>query len=152
MFPKPEGVEQYYSETLFLELAPVKHNNSRSVSFSFPPDVVPGSRRAHVALVGTSTICPPCCASGVSIWLLFMFAFSQLGMCNMLAFFLFSLDDELRYMRIKLKAVLKTLRYWMLNGNDGHQTGMFMAGRFWTAVRLFGLAPFRLRDVGNLSW
>ncbi|XP_070776881.1 CD109 antigen-like [Enoplosus armatus] len=49
---KPGGVEQSYSETLFLELAPVKHNNSRSVSFSFPPDVVPGSQRAHVALVG----------------------------------------------------------------------------------------------------
>ncbi|KAM7403885.1 hypothetical protein PAMA_004352 [Pampus argenteus] len=49
---KPEGVEQFFSETLFLELAPVKHNNSRSVSFSFPPDVVPGSQRAHVALVG----------------------------------------------------------------------------------------------------
>ncbi|XP_044022480.1 CD109 antigen-like isoform X2 [Siniperca chuatsi] len=49
---KPEGVEQTFSETLFLELAPGKHNNSRSVSFSFPPDVVPGSQRAHVALVG----------------------------------------------------------------------------------------------------
>ncbi|XP_060919349.1 CD109 antigen [Labrus mixtus] len=49
---KPEGVEQSYSESLFLELAPVKHNNSRPVSFSFPPDVVPGSQRAHVALVG----------------------------------------------------------------------------------------------------
>ncbi|KAM7376533.1 hypothetical protein PAMP_006260 [Pampus punctatissimus] len=48
---KPEGVEQFFSETLFLELAPAKHNNSRSVSFSFPPDVVPGSQRAHVALV-----------------------------------------------------------------------------------------------------
>ncbi|XP_070698418.1 CD109 antigen-like [Pempheris klunzingeri] len=50
---KPEGVEKSYSETLFLELAPtVKHNNSRSVSFSFPPDVVVGSQRAHMALVG----------------------------------------------------------------------------------------------------
>ncbi|XP_076605206.1 CD109 antigen-like [Chaetodon auriga] len=49
---KPEGVEQSFSETLFLELAPMKHNNSRFVSFSFPPDVVPGSQRAHVALVG----------------------------------------------------------------------------------------------------
>ncbi|XP_041810122.1 CD109 antigen-like [Chelmon rostratus] len=49
---KPEGVERSFSETLFLELAPIKHNNSRSVSFSFPPDVVPGSQRAHVALVG----------------------------------------------------------------------------------------------------
>ncbi|KAM9341256.1 CD109 antigen [Symphorus nematophorus] len=49
---KPEGVEQSFSETLFLELPPVKHNSSRSVFFSFPPDVVPGSLRAHVALVG----------------------------------------------------------------------------------------------------
>ncbi|XP_053290845.1 CD109 antigen [Pleuronectes platessa] len=49
---KPEGVEQFYSQTLFLELAPERHNDSRSVSFSFPPDVVPGSQKAHVALVG----------------------------------------------------------------------------------------------------
>ncbi|KAM9842975.1 CD109 antigen-like [Aulostomus maculatus] len=49
---KPEGVEQTFSETLFLELAPLMNNNSKSISFSFPPDVVPGSRRAHVALVG----------------------------------------------------------------------------------------------------
>lgn len=89
MFPKPEGVERSFSETLFLELAPIKHNNSRSVSFSFPPDVVPGSQRAHVALVGTSTICPPCCASGSSIWELFMCTFSQLGMCNMCSHFSF---------------------------------------------------------------
>ncbi|XP_029316719.1 CD109 antigen-like [Cottoperca gobio] len=49
---KPEGVEQFFSETLFLEMEPLKYNNSRSISFSFPPDVVPGSHRAHVALVG----------------------------------------------------------------------------------------------------
>ncbi|XP_031144568.2 CD109 antigen-like [Sander lucioperca] len=49
---KPEGVEKSFSETLFLEMAPVIHNSSRSVSFSFPPDVVPGSQSAHVALVG----------------------------------------------------------------------------------------------------
>ncbi|XP_047197493.1 CD109 antigen-like [Hippoglossus stenolepis] len=49
---KPEGVEQSYSQTLFLELAPERHNHSRSVSFSFPPDVVPDSQKAHVALVG----------------------------------------------------------------------------------------------------
>ncbi|XP_069392339.1 CD109 antigen-like isoform X2 [Paralichthys olivaceus] len=49
---KPDGVEQLYSQTLFLELAPERNNNSRSVSFSFPPDVVPGSQKAHVALVG----------------------------------------------------------------------------------------------------
>ncbi|TDG98647.1 hypothetical protein EPR50_G00202840 [Perca flavescens] len=49
---KPEGVQQSFSETLFLEMAPVIQNSSRSVSFSFPPDVVPGSQSAHVALVG----------------------------------------------------------------------------------------------------
>lgn len=53
---KPEGVEQSFSETMFLEMEPAKPNSSRSVSFAFPPDVVPGSQRAHVALVGTSTI------------------------------------------------------------------------------------------------
>ncbi|XP_073339906.1 CD109 antigen-like [Pagrus major] len=47
---KPEGVEQSFSETLFLEL--VQHNDSTSASYSYPPDVVPGSQRAHVALVG----------------------------------------------------------------------------------------------------
>ncbi|XP_041669166.1 CD109 antigen [Cheilinus undulatus] len=49
---KPEGVEQSYSESLFLELAPAKHNNSRPVSVRLPLEVVPGSQRAHVALVG----------------------------------------------------------------------------------------------------
>ncbi|XP_036927375.1 CD109 antigen-like isoform X2 [Acanthopagrus latus] len=47
---KPEGVERSFSETLFLEL--VQRNSSTSASYSYPPDVVPGSRRAHVALVG----------------------------------------------------------------------------------------------------
>ncbi|KAF7655787.1 hypothetical protein LDENG_00050910 [Lucifuga dentata] len=51
LFVKPEGVEQVFSETLFLELTRGKDNNS-TVSFSFPPDVVPGSQRAHVAVVG----------------------------------------------------------------------------------------------------
>lgn len=57
MFLKPEGVEQLFSETLFLELAPMMYNGSKSISFSFPPNVVAGSQRAHVALVGTSTVC-----------------------------------------------------------------------------------------------
>lgn len=50
---QPGGVPQSYSENLFLELAPVRQNNSRSMSFSFPPHVVEGSPRAYVALVGT---------------------------------------------------------------------------------------------------
>uniref|UniRef100_A0A672IIA8 CD109 molecule n=1 Tax=Salarias fasciatus TaxID=181472 RepID=A0A672IIA8_SALFA len=49
---KPEGVEQFSSQTLFLELDPARNFSSTPVSFSFPPDVVPGSQRAHVALVG----------------------------------------------------------------------------------------------------
>ncbi|KAM6912159.1 CD109 antigen [Xenentodon cancila] len=49
---KPEGVEQSFSQTLFLELEPQMHNNSKSISISFPPLVVPGTPRAHMALVG----------------------------------------------------------------------------------------------------
>ncbi|XP_008275105.1 CD109 antigen-like isoform X2 [Stegastes partitus] len=49
---KPEGVEQSFSQTLFLELEPDKYNSSRSVSFSYPADVVPGSQRAYAVLVG----------------------------------------------------------------------------------------------------
>ncbi|XP_017274786.1 CD109 antigen [Kryptolebias marmoratus] len=48
---KPEGVEQSISQSLFLELT-AKQNDASSVSFSFPPDVVPGSQRAQIALVG----------------------------------------------------------------------------------------------------
>nr|XP_046269872.1 CD109 antigen-like [Scatophagus argus] len=51
---KPGGVEKSCSKTLLLELAPVEHNYSRSISFSFPPDVVPGSQRVRMALVGDS--------------------------------------------------------------------------------------------------
>ncbi|XP_063354633.1 CD109 antigen-like [Pelmatolapia mariae] len=49
---KPEGVEQYFSQTLFLEMEPEKRNKSTALSFSFPPNVVPGSQRARVVLVG----------------------------------------------------------------------------------------------------
>ncbi|XP_028995599.2 CD109 antigen-like isoform X2 [Betta splendens] len=49
---KPPGVEQSYSKTLFLELNPDVHATLRAVSFSFPPNVVPGSRRAEAAVVG----------------------------------------------------------------------------------------------------
>ncbi|XP_035804779.2 CD109 antigen-like isoform X2 [Amphiprion ocellaris] len=48
---KPAGIEQTFSQTLFLELEPGKYNSSRSVSF-YPADVVPGSQRASVVLVG----------------------------------------------------------------------------------------------------
>ncbi|XP_067336182.1 CD109 antigen [Channa argus] len=49
---KPGGVEQFFSKTMFLELEMEKHSNSVSISFSFPPNLVPGSQRAHAALVG----------------------------------------------------------------------------------------------------
>eukprot|EP00066_Takifugu_rubripes_P028231 XP_011617497.1 PREDICTED: CD109 antigen-like [Takifugu rubripes] len=49
---QPGGVERSFSKTLFLELPPLNHNISRSLSFSTPPHVVPGSQRTHVALVG----------------------------------------------------------------------------------------------------
>lgn len=66
MFLKPEGVEQSISETLFLELAPANLSSSKSVSFSVPPDVVTGSQRASMVLVGMSSICPPKWASASS--------------------------------------------------------------------------------------
>ncbi|XP_030212977.1 CD109 antigen-like [Gadus morhua] len=49
---KPEGVARSYSQTLLLELAPNTDSNSWTTSFSFPPNVVPGSQRVHVAVVG----------------------------------------------------------------------------------------------------
>ncbi|CAL8299406.1 unnamed protein product [Boreogadus saida] len=49
---KPEGVARSYSQTLLLELAPNTDSSSWTTSFSFPPDVVPGSQRVHVAVVG----------------------------------------------------------------------------------------------------
>lgn len=50
---KPEGVEQSFSKTLFLELPPLNRNISRFVSFSSPSHVVPGSQRTYVAYTGT---------------------------------------------------------------------------------------------------
>ena len=98
MFPKPEGVERSFSETLFLEL--VQRNSSTSASYSYPPDVVPGSRRAHVALVGMSTIRLPRCANGSSIRVLFMFTFSQLGMCYICLHF---------FLCVELSAILQNI-------------------------------------------
>ncbi|KAM4540280.1 CD109 antigen-like [Fundulus diaphanus] len=49
---KPEGVEQTVSHTLLLEVTPHEESLSRSISFSFPPNLVQGSQRANVALVG----------------------------------------------------------------------------------------------------
>ncbi|KAM6972916.1 CD109 antigen-like [Aplochiton taeniatus] len=52
MLVKAEGIEQAISETLFLELAPTKHNFSTTMPSCLPADVVPGSQRAHLAVVG----------------------------------------------------------------------------------------------------
>uniref|UniRef100_A0A667Y5Q2 CD109 molecule n=1 Tax=Myripristis murdjan TaxID=586833 RepID=A0A667Y5Q2_9TELE len=49
---KPEGVEQWFSTSLFLELAPPETSLSRDITFTFPADVVAGSERAHVTAVG----------------------------------------------------------------------------------------------------
>lgn len=37
----------------------MEYNDSMASSFSFPPDVVPGSQRAHVAVVGMSAVVLP---------------------------------------------------------------------------------------------
>ncbi|XP_057714504.1 CD109 antigen-like [Corythoichthys intestinalis] len=49
---KPEGIEQSFSKTFFLELQPLTHNYSKSISISLPPHVVQDSQRANVVLVG----------------------------------------------------------------------------------------------------
>ncbi|XP_051951277.1 CD109 antigen-like [Xyrauchen texanus] len=49
---KPEGMEQLFTQTLFLEFLHEEKALSRSMEFSFPADVVPGSQRAHVSAVG----------------------------------------------------------------------------------------------------
>uniref|UniRef100_A0AAY5K5V0 CD109 molecule n=1 Tax=Esox lucius TaxID=8010 RepID=A0AAY5K5V0_ESOLU len=49
---KPEGKEQWFSETLFLEVPPSTRNLSRQLHFSFPQEVLPGSQRAHITVVG----------------------------------------------------------------------------------------------------
>lgn len=74
---KPEGVEQTFTQTLFLELA-LKKNYSDSISFSFPPDVIPGSQRTYVALSGTYNIYISCCASGGFIMVKCMFVIPRL--------------------------------------------------------------------------
>lgn len=74
LFLKPEGVEQYFSQTLFLEMEPEKRNKSTALSFSFPPNVVPGSQRARVVLAGKSAVCP------LTVRACSLFTLSHLGM------------------------------------------------------------------------
>ncbi|XP_029981730.1 CD109 antigen-like [Sphaeramia orbicularis] len=49
---KPEGVEESFSQSLFLEVPPFNTDFSTSISFSLPPHVVPDSLKAYVALGG----------------------------------------------------------------------------------------------------
>ncbi|KAK2864229.1 hypothetical protein Q7C36_003383 [Tachysurus vachellii] len=49
---KPEGREQSFTQTLFLEFDPMKTSLSREVEFHFPSSAVPGSLRAQVTAVG----------------------------------------------------------------------------------------------------
>ncbi|XP_026146326.1 CD109 antigen [Carassius auratus] len=49
---KPEGLEQSYSQTLFLEFQLKENMLNSKMSFSFPANVVPGSQRASVSAVG----------------------------------------------------------------------------------------------------
>ncbi|KAG7316435.1 hypothetical protein KOW79_019976 [Hemibagrus wyckioides] len=49
---KPEGREQSFTQTLFLEFDPMKTSLSREVEFHFPSAAVPGSQRAQVTAVG----------------------------------------------------------------------------------------------------
>ncbi|XP_051954493.1 CD109 antigen [Xyrauchen texanus] len=49
---KPEGMEQSFTQTLFLEYLLKERTLSRAMEFSFPADVVSGSQRATVYAVG----------------------------------------------------------------------------------------------------
>ncbi|KAL2081856.1 hypothetical protein ACEWY4_021674 [Coilia grayii] len=49
---KPEGVEQSFTQTLFLELPPSPSSISKEISFTFPTDVVLGSERLQLTAVG----------------------------------------------------------------------------------------------------
>ncbi|KAK3516928.1 hypothetical protein QTP70_028219 [Hemibagrus guttatus] len=54
---KPEGREQSFTQTLFLEFDPMKTSLSREVEFHFPSAAVPGSQRAQVTAVVTEEVC-----------------------------------------------------------------------------------------------
>ncbi|XP_030626734.1 CD109 antigen [Chanos chanos] len=49
---KPEGIEQTFTKTLFLEFAPTQSLLTEEILFTFPADVVPGSQRAEVTAIG----------------------------------------------------------------------------------------------------
>ncbi|KAJ8392982.1 hypothetical protein AAFF_G00068860 [Aldrovandia affinis] len=49
---KSEGVEKTFSMSVFLEMAPFEQKYDREFTFTFPPNVMPGSKRVEVAIVG----------------------------------------------------------------------------------------------------
>ncbi|XP_076011025.1 CD109 antigen [Genypterus blacodes] len=49
---KPEGLEQIFSQTKLLEISTSGSSISRQMSFTFPADVVEGSKRVEVTVVG----------------------------------------------------------------------------------------------------
>lgn len=54
-FVQAEGLEQFFSSSLLLELSSSQSSLSKHLSFRFPPDLVMGSERASVTVVGMST-------------------------------------------------------------------------------------------------
>ncbi|XP_062266931.1 CD109 antigen isoform X1 [Platichthys flesus] len=49
---KAEGIEQTFSSSLLLEVSPSQSRVSSHVAFSLPADLVPGSQRAEVTVIG----------------------------------------------------------------------------------------------------
>ncbi|XP_063078470.1 CD109 antigen [Engraulis encrasicolus] len=49
---KPEGIEQSFTQTVFLELPPSESDLFKEISFTFPTDVVLGSERLQLTAVG----------------------------------------------------------------------------------------------------
>ncbi|XP_069052824.1 CD109 antigen [Lepisosteus oculatus] len=49
---KPEGIEQSFAKSLFLDLALAEQSVSKQINFTFPPNVVQGSERAYFTVFG----------------------------------------------------------------------------------------------------
>lgn len=50
-----QGLKQFFSSSLLLEVSSSQPSLSKHLTFSFPPDLVMGSERASVTVVGMST-------------------------------------------------------------------------------------------------
>ncbi|XP_062379555.1 CD109 antigen-like [Sardina pilchardus] len=48
----PQGHQQTFSQSLFLDIPPTRSNLSRELQFTLPDGVVPNTQRAHVAVAG----------------------------------------------------------------------------------------------------